>query len=91
MFKVMHYKLFYQDTMCVDLQTHLALSLCTGEMGHTKSRKKSEAEKIHGEQTKLLESSEVLHGVVTLPQCPFSLLFPQQMSRKKGTACPTAF
>lgn len=48
MFKVMHYKLFYQDTMCVDLQTHLALSLCTGEMGQSKSRKKSEAEKFMG-------------------------------------------
>lgn len=47
-FRVRHYKLFYQDTMCVDLQTHLALSLCTGEMGHTKRRKKSEAEKFTG-------------------------------------------
>lgn len=35
MFKVRHCKLFCKDTMSVDLETHLALKLCTGDIEHT--------------------------------------------------------
>jgi len=76
------------DTTHVDLQTHPALSLCPGEIRHTqKQKKKVKLKNSLGANGKLLESSRALHGVVTLSQCPFSLLFPKQKSRKKGVAC----
>lgn len=77
MFKSRHCKLFHQDTMCVDLQAHLALSLHTGEMGHTKKRtkkkKKGKLKNSWGANRKLLESSRAFHGVVTLLRCLFSV------------------
>lgn len=92
MFKVRHCKLLCKDTLCLDLETDLALNLCTGDMEHTgdmQRRKKVKLENSWGANRKPLEESRGLHGVVNM--CLFSFLLPYQISRKKEIACPIAF
>lgn len=78
MYNMRHYRLFYKDTICVDLHTHLALNLCTHEMGHTKRGKTSEAEKLVESKLKAAEDLKGFSWGCACPSAPFLFYFPSK-------------